>query len=238
MNRRKALTLVEFLVLLAILAIAIAFLIYAMTRSRSEARLIRCRNNLNGLGKGMWTYMNEHGDDRFLAWPTGRAGCGGTQSAEAADFGGAEWLASLYWVRILPDTGVFICPNSGDSNADGRNLGDRGCRGPGFQAGPDGKLKLDAVSYAGIGSTSVAVYERVKLKRPGLVTKSAVRDDFSQNEPIACDDTEGTINHPSGLWRSGGMNVLFFDTRLEFWPADRVDLEHGVGEGELVHLRN
>ena len=238
MNRRKALTLVEFLLLLAILAVAVTFLIYAMTWGRSEDWRRRCTNNLNQLAKGMWVYINEYGDARFLPWPTGRVGCGGTESAEAADFGGAKWLASLYWTRTLPDPGVFVCPSSGDSNADGRDLGDHGCRGPGFQAGPDGKLKPGAVSYAGMGSTSVAVYERVKLKRPGLVTKSAVRDDFPPNEPMACDDTEGTINHSSGLWRRAGMNVLFFDTHVEFWPPDKVDLEHGVGKGELVILRN
>jgi len=94
------------------------------------------------------------------------------------------------------------------------------------------------VSYAGMASTSVELYETQKLGRPAWGSHAAIRMDFPPNEPMACDDTEATINHPSGFWRRAGMNVLFFDSHVEFWPPDKVDLEHGVGKGELVHLRN
>ena len=241
MTRRKALALVEVLVVVAILGAVAALVVYLIAGEREEARWLRCRQNLQQLAKGMATYTSEYGENRFYPWPTGRVGCGSTEDANAADFGGAEWLASLYWCREwthVTDPSLFICPSSMDSNADGRDLGYYGCRGPGFQAGPDGKLKPDAVSYAGMAATSIGVYEDKKLGRGTPTSKSAIRDDFPPNEPMACDDTEGTINHPSGLWRRGGMNVIFFDTRVEFWPPDKVDLEHGVGKGELVHLRN
>ena len=232
MNRRKALTLVEVLVVVAILGAVVAFAAYLLMRPREEARRLRCANNLNQLAKGMATYCN----DWYYPWLAGRVGCGGTESADAADFGGAEWLASLYWTRTLPDPGVFVCPSSGDTNADGRDLGDHGCRGPGFQAGPDGKLKAEAVSYAGMADTSVAIYDRVMRKRPNVVSKEPILEHFPQDKPMACDDTEGTINH--GRKGSAGMCVLFFDGHVEFWSSERVDLEHGVGEKELVYLRN
>jgi len=34
------------------------------------------------------------------------------------------------------------------------------------------------------------------------------------------------------------MDVLFFDGHVEYWTHERVDLERGVGTGELEHLRN
>ena len=220
-------TLAEVVITAAVLAVILLVLVWAVTWGRAEACRRRCQNNLIQLAKGMETYLNH-----WYPWPGGRAGCGGV--GEKADFGGAEWLAMLYWVRILPDPGCFICPSSGDTNWNGQWLGEHGCAGPGFVGGPDGKLQPGAVSYAALGSTSVAVYERGKLGRTD-VQVYAIRLDFPPNEPMACDDTEGAVNHGSA---GRGMNVLFFDGHVEFWPHTKVDLEHGVGTGDLLILRN
>ena len=236
MKKRQGFTLIELLVVIAIIAILAGMLLPALARAREEARRIRCRNNLNQLAKGMATYLNEHGDNRFYPWPTGREGCGATTSAATADFGGAEWLCTLYWTRTLPDPGIYICPSSPDTNNNGDLLGRHGCGGTDFVGGTDSKLQLGAVSYAGMGDTSVAIYETVKLGKTGVTSKSAIRDDFPPNEPMGCDDTEGSINH--GERENGGMAVLFFDSHVEFWTHTKVDLEQGVGQGELVALRN
>ena len=221
-------------VLLAILGAGVGLMVMFMGKAREEARRIRCRGNLNILAKGMATYLLEFGDDRFYPWPTGRAGCGG--SGGEADFGGAEWLASLYWTRLMPDPGVFICPSSPDTNTNGEDLGESGCSGLLFRAGPDGKLRPEAVSYAAFGADSVAVWEREKRERAGGPDKRAIKHDFPPQAPMASDDTEGTINH--GRAHRGGMSVLFFDSHIEFWTHTKVDLERGVGKGELVALRN
>jgi hypothetical protein len=34
------------------------------------------------------------------------------------------------------------------------------------------------------------------------------------------------------------MAVLFFDSHVEFWTHTKVNLEQGVGEGDLIALRN
>ncbi len=103
----------------------------------------------------------------------------------------------------------------------------------------------NAVSYAAMGDVSVGIYMVSKLGRgAGYATsKIAIHcDEFPvpiarcSETPTACDDTEAPINH--GGARNGGMNVLFFDSHVEWWTHERVDLERGVGMGELVHLRN
>jgi len=235
MRQARGLTRTELLVgMVLVVAVPLLLVIWSRTREwREEARRLRCQANLAQLAKGMANYLGW--ESRFYPWPGGRAGCGGGYGN--ADFGGAEWLAALYWTWELRDPGIFICPSSGDTNRNGRWLGEHGCGGPGFVGGPDGKLKPEAVSYAAWGSTSVAVYQREKLGR-SPVTNSAIRDDFPPEEPMACDDTEGTVNH--GRADSGGMNVLFFDGHVEFWPNTRVDLLRGVGQKgtELVALRN
>ena len=135
----------------------------------------------------------------------------------------------LYWTKVLPDPGIFICPSSPDTNRNGVDLG--------LHGNPtDADLAPGAVSYAGMAATSVRVYETVKLGRTDVTSKSAIRDDFPPNEPMASDDTQRPINH--GEEQNGGMAVLFFDSHVEFWTHTKVSLLYGVGQGDLVALRN
>jgi prepilin-type N-terminal cleavage/methylation domain-containing protein len=229
LKKRQGFTLIELLVVIAIIAILAGMLLPALARAREEARRIRCRNNLNQLAKGMATYLNECGDNRFFPWPAGRPGCG-TKAAPA--FGGAEWFASLYWTRIIPDPGVYNCPSSPDSNEQGRNLGSLGV------PGGNNQLSAGDVSYAAMGSCSVGIYLVTKQNKAAAyaTSKMAIRDDFPPNEPMASDDTQEPINH--GERDNGGMAVLFFDSHVEYWTHTRVDLETGIGAGDLCALRN
>ncbi len=216
------------LVVVGVAALLAVMLMPAVSRHGEEPRRIRCRNNLNQLAKGMATYLNECGAGVFYPWPAGRPGCG---TVANPDFGGAEWLASLYWTQIIPDPGAYNCPSSPDSNEYGPLLGREGC--------PNGKrLEPQAVSYAAFGNRSVGVYMASKLNKGASYAASniAVRNDFPSDEPMACDDTQEPINH--GERDNGGMNVLFFDSHAEYWNHTRVDLERGVGQGDLCALRN
>ncbi len=200
----------------------------ATARAREKARIVRCRNNLNCLAKGMATYLNEYGDNRFYPWPVGRPGCG---MVGKPDFHGAEWLASLYWTQVIPDPDCFLCPASGDTNGQGSDLGRDGA--PGGMRLPGG-----AVSYAGLGDRSVGIYLTSKQGKAASYASSslAIRDDFPPNEPMASDDTDEPVNH--GEKTGNGMSVLFFDSHVEFWSHTKVDLETGVGRGELCALMN
>ena len=229
MKKRQGFTLIELLVVIAIIAILAGMLLPALARAREEARRIRCRNNLNQLAKGMATYLNECGDNRFYPWPANRPGCG---TKANPDFGGAEWLASLYWTRIIPDPGVYVCPSSPDSNEQGTEIGSIGV------PGGSSALSRDTVSYSGMGDKSVGIYLFSKQNKGGSYNTSelAIRDDFPPNEPMGSDDTDEPINH--GEKDNGGMSLLFFDSHVEYWTHTRVDLELGVGAGDLCALRN
>jgi prepilin-type processing-associated H-X9-DG protein len=219
MKKTQALTLVEVLVEVLVVAFvfaAIACLVYvSLPRPMQESRRIRCRNNLHQLAKGMATYLNEFGDNRWYPCPLGRG-------LRANSYSGAEWLATLHWVRTLPDPDVFICPSTEDTNHRGEDLGaDRAI---------EGKFGSQTVSYAAMHYYSLT--DDAGNPKPG-----AIEDNLPAHEPMASDDTEGSINHGE---RSGGMTVLFFDSHVEFWPRERIDLERGVGMkgGPLWRLRN
>ena len=202
------------LMLVAMVGILAAMILPAIARAREEARRIRCRNNLNQVARGMATYLNEHGDNRFYPYPLGLG-------TKPDDFNGAEWIAALHWTGVSQDPSIFICPSSPDTNANGLDLGDERADPAAFGS--------QTVSYAGMHYRSV-----VDLTgRP-----QAIRDDFPPNEPMGCDDTQGSINH--GERNNGGMAVLFFDSHVEFKTNTELDLERGVGDprGLLRMLRN
>ena len=173
-------------------------------RAREEARRIRCRNNLNCLAKGMATYLNEHGDNRFYPCPLGR-------TRMPKNYNGAEWLASLYWAGTIPDPGCFLCPSTSDTNAEGKHIG-------ATREAP--QFGSQTVSYAGMHYFSLT-------DRSGEPFGAAIRDDFPPNEAMGSDDTQGTINH--GEKNNGGMAVLFFDSHVEFRTNTEIDLVRGVG---------
>jgi len=230
MGKRGTVTLAEVLAVVALLLVAGAVFAVVLDSKRSEARRIRCRDNLIQLGRAMVAYVSID-NGVFYPWPAGRPGCG---TGPSPQFGGAEWLATLYWTRIVPDPEVFNCPSSRDDNRGATDLGSLGC--------PGGRRLLPgAVSYAALGDASVGVQMASTMGRAvGYATSKLPiywrAIEFPPNAPMACDDTEAPINH--GRAGNGGMNVLFFDSHVEWWTHERVDLERGVGTGELVHLRN
>lgn len=225
MDRRGGVTLREVLLVTLGLGIGVAILLHVLhvvTFRREESRRIKCRNHLNCMAKCMATYLAECGDNRFYPWPMGRG-------LKPDSFTGAEWRATHFWVRIHPDPNCFLCPSSGDTNHDGRDLGTN-------RAIP-GLFGSQTVSYAAFGDRSVGIYLASKLGKGAsyATSKLPIRDDFPPNEVMASDDTEGTPNHGGQ-----GMAVLFFDSHVEYWTRDRIDPELSVGVSgtEMVHLRN
>jgi len=211
-------TLVEVIVLVLILGLLASIVLPMLARPPEEARRTRCRNYLSGLAKGMATYLVEYGDRRWFPCPLGRGQTSG-------NYNGAEWLASLYWTGIVPDTIVFNCPSSGDDNDGGRQLGrDRAI---------PGLFGSQTVSYAGMHYYSLR-------DDAGNPIPGAIADDYWPNLPMASDDTQGDINH--GARSGGGLNVLYFDSHVDCVPNTLVDVETGVGatgEDELLRdLRN
>lgn len=128
MKVHRGFSLIELLVVMAVISILASMLIPLIVHSRELARKAKCSNNLRQLGTGMIQYIDQFGKGRFYSWP-------GTKDAS---FNGAQWITSLYWTSMISDPEIFICPSTVDDNQNGGVLGRKFTR-----LGP-----LD-VSYAG-----------------------------------------------------------------------------------------
>src|SRR4051812_42919501 len=60
--RAKAISLVELLVVIGIIAILIAILLPSISRAREQANRTRCENNIRQIGFALAVYVSDHGE--------------------------------------------------------------------------------------------------------------------------------------------------------------------------------
>jgi prepilin-type processing-associated H-X9-DG protein/prepilin-type N-terminal cleavage/methylation domain-containing protein len=99
MRRRRAFTLVELLVVVAIIAVLIAILLPALGRVREHANRIKCAANLRSIGQAMTLYVQQYRYYPGAQVPT-------------HDYSVAVWPARLR--PFLASKDAFSCPSRGD----------------------------------------------------------------------------------------------------------------------------
>ena len=89
MKQRKLFTLIELLIVIAILAILAGLLLPALNSARKTAKSAACKNNLRQLGLGFFQYEqesgrlpagNEQANGYILHCPSNRSICHGTHT--------------------------------------------------------------------------------------------------------------------------------------------------------------
>ena len=102
----RAFTLLELMVVVAIIAVLIAILAPSLGRARQQAYQVKCAANLRNIGQGIFQYVNDrtNGNGR-LPWLRG-----------IAPFWAAQILryVSLRRSRVGQRNGIYYCPADDD----------------------------------------------------------------------------------------------------------------------------
>ncbi len=97
-------TLIEVLVVVAILALLITILLPSLKRARDQAKVTACLTNLHDLGNAQHTYAQSN-KDYFVPTPYI-----GTSNANAGFPGGDDNMFTLWWKRYARNADSFSCP--------------------------------------------------------------------------------------------------------------------------------
>jgi prepilin-type N-terminal cleavage/methylation domain-containing protein len=123
--QRSGFTLLELLVVVAIMVLLIGILLPSLGRARQRAITVRCMANLHGIGRGLMLYQSDNDGYVVPSYNMPRAPGGGCKSSAAAGDLIDGWAAILDRAGVVPASpsptnNIFFCPNTLDlSGMDG-----------------------------------------------------------------------------------------------------------------------
>jgi type II secretory pathway pseudopilin PulG len=116
LKKKKCFTLVELLVVVAIIALLVSILLPSLQKARELAKRTACLTNLAGLGKSLALYLTSYNDKYPFMTSAGFYTSTGTAKTQAPDANHATTARSITALMFLlvregNDPGIFVCPS-------------------------------------------------------------------------------------------------------------------------------
>lgn len=144
--RTAAFTLIEILVVMAIIATLAALVVPMLFKSQETANQAECQSNLRQIYLALTEYKMKKGKKRHFP-----------------RYDGKKFVAALYRKGVLEDAGVLICPSTDDENNKGEDLG-------GMGSDPRNEVPKGTVSYAGRRNSKASDYTvgKTRMKKTAI----------------------------------------------------------------------
>ncbi|HEV8606255.1 MAG TPA: prepilin-type N-terminal cleavage/methylation domain-containing protein [Tepidisphaeraceae bacterium] len=200
----KGFTLIELVVVIAIIAMLIAILLPAIAGAKQRGQQVKCMAQLQQIGRALHMYANDNGGwlpewSLYHTWPRGQSG----------DTPGAAWTEEMAKYLGPPDGPIYNCPSW---------PGPFPCRNYFLEARWSGLSRMSAMKLSDIRMSSRFVLSGDKTQRGGYPEPFGidVRHPIDDSDP----DDFGRSGNPQLTWpwqpggfymHRGGNNVLFDD---------------------------
>jgi prepilin-type N-terminal cleavage/methylation domain-containing protein/prepilin-type processing-associated H-X9-DG protein len=213
MKKTQAFTLIELLIVIAIIAILAALLLPVLGQAKQRAWGVQCVSNLRQIGVGMKMFADDNGE----LYP--ESGADIYWNAIDPATGKASWMQQIYSYTM--NTNLYNCPGNVQLPVVLRGPFNyfNGARAAFIRAGADAAVNASAIRFPSsyvLGGDTCGIPNSSVGEGPGFTFDpyDADKDDYSQN--CVGGPTNGV---PYELWQVhyGGQNVLFGDGHAKWY---------------------
>ena len=240
----RAISLVELLVVIGIIAILIAILLPSMSRAREQANRTRCENNIRQIGLALAVYVSDHGEYPVLD-STGAFGPPQDSMKNPPPVFVAARRSGLLALRSQVEFRLanLVCPDGWASGGDRDFYDDPAMIRSGtvfmdyaywpwrFAPPPDGAsdLRYSSFKYRQEKGTKILVTDIVTdfTGMPANVRAMLGYGNHGGNHTapvqfIRRTDGHGHAQGDMNTVHSSGMSVLFSDYHVDWFPAEKL----------------
>lgn len=209
--RERKFTMIELLIVIAVIAILITLLLPALNKARKTAQSIGCTSNLQQIGKGSYMYSSDNTDYILPFWTKHYGHKPETFFYQLLNQCGVRWYGNYV------NKGAFRCPgerrpigSSNFSDAAGQmylasHYGVNAYLHPGFsEKGTGGKIKKTSAVYAPSRAISIGDRQRTTTKHFNSIGWIGYRHGPGEDSRI-------NISSLAGVLPGSRANLLYYD---------------------------